>query len=84
MDSYLIMLIMLLLSIKEACAVGIEAVVNGNDSVITAYRCHGWAFTRGIPIKAIMAEMMGKHIYQEYMHIHTGHQPSLFKRDSPY
>ena len=27
--------------------------------MITAYRCHGWAFTRGIPIKEIMAEMMG-------------------------
>ena len=44
---------------QEACAVGIEAAIMKKDPVITAYRCHGWAFTRGISIKAIMAEMMG-------------------------
>ena len=29
------------------------------DPVITAYRCHGWAYTRGIPINNILAELTG-------------------------
>lgn len=49
----------ILVHIQEACAVGIEAAIAKEDPVITAYRCHGWAFTRGISIVEIMAEMMG-------------------------
>lgn len=48
---------------QEACAVGIEAAIGKEDPVITAYRCHGWAFTRGISVKAIMAEMMGNLVH---------------------
>ena len=39
---------------------GIEAAISKHDPVITAYRCHGWAYTRGISLTAIFAEMMGK------------------------
>ena len=61
---------------QEVCAVGIEAAITKKDPVITAYRCHGWAFTRGISIKAIMAEMMGTHgidaHIMPYAHMCTG------------
>lgn len=45
---------------QEAIAVGIEHAINKQDSVITSYRCHSFAFTRGQPIKAILGELMGK------------------------
>lgn len=45
---------------QEACAVGMEAAVTKEDPVITAYRCHGWTHTRGVPIKNILAELTGK------------------------
>ena len=49
---------------QEACAVGMEAAITKDDPVITAYRCHGWAHTRGVPIKNILAELTGIiHLY---------------------
>jgi len=45
---------------QEACAVGMEAAITKEDPVITAYRCHGWTYTRGIPVKNIMAELTGE------------------------
>ena len=36
-----------------------EAAVTKDDPVITAYRCHGWTHTRGIPVKNILAELTG-------------------------
>ena len=44
---------------QEACAVGMEAAMTKDDPVITAYRCHGWTHTRGVPIKNILAELTG-------------------------
>jgi len=32
-----------------------------DDSVITAYRCHGFVYTRGVGVRHILAELMGKH-----------------------
>ena len=46
---------------QEACAVGMEAAVTKDDPVITAYRCHGWTHTRGVPVKNILAELTGTH-----------------------
>jgi len=40
--------------------VGMEAAITKEDPVITAYRCHGWTYTRGIPVKNIMAELTGE------------------------
>ena len=37
-----------------------EAAVTKEDAVITAYRCHGWTHTRGVPIKNILAELTGE------------------------
>ena len=52
------------LPLQEACSVGMEAAIRKDDHVITAYRCHGWALSRGLPMKEIMAELTGemKHI----------------------
>ena len=32
---------------QEACGVGFNDVLHHDDSVITAYRCHGWTYLRG-------------------------------------
>jgi len=32
------------------------------DHVITAYRAHGYTYTRGVPVKEIMAELTGGNI----------------------
>ncbi|CAG5998530.1 unnamed protein product, partial [Menidia menidia] len=34
---------------QEACAAGIEAAITPSDHLITAYRAHGYTFTRGVP-----------------------------------
>ncbi|XP_061754405.1 pyruvate dehydrogenase E1 component subunit alpha, mitochondrial-like isoform X2 [Nerophis ophidion] len=45
---------------QEACAVGIEAAITDTDRLITAYRSHGFTFTRGGSLKEIIAEMAGR------------------------
>ncbi|CAK9294922.1 unnamed protein product [Gordionus sp. m RMFG-2023] len=45
---------------QEACCVGIEGSIDRDDSVISAYRVHGWCYTRGVPGYKILAELMGK------------------------
>ena len=37
-----------------------EAALEPGDEVITSYRCHGWAYTRGVEIKHILAELAGE------------------------
>ncbi|CAB1349880.1 unnamed protein product [Coregonus sp. 'balchen'] len=44
---------------QEACAMGIEAGINPTDHLITAYRAHGYTFTRGVSVREIMAELTG-------------------------
>ena len=45
---------------QEAIAVGIEYAIGKEDTVITSYRCHGFAFMRGASVKEILGELMGK------------------------
>ena len=45
---------------EEAIAVGSMASLEPQDYVITHYRDHGHALARGIPSKAVMAELYGK------------------------
>ncbi|CAH2351427.1 pyruvate dehydrogenase E1 component subunit alpha, mitochondrial [[Candida] railenensis] len=45
---------------QEAIAVGIEHAIAAQDTVITSYRCHGFAYLRGASVKAVLGELMGK------------------------
>ena len=45
---------------EEACAVGALHALEAEDNVVATYREHGHALLRGVPMKAIMAEMFGK------------------------
>ncbi|KAI9782361.1 MAG: alpha subunit of pyruvate dehydrogenase [Geoglossum umbratile] len=45
---------------QEAVATGIEHAISKEDSVITAYRCHGFALMRGGTVKSIIGELLGR------------------------
>ncbi|KAI5780158.1 dehydrogenase E1 component-domain-containing protein [Peziza echinospora] len=45
---------------QEAVAVGMEHAITSDDNIITAYRCHGFAYMRGGTIKSIIAELLGR------------------------
>lgn len=45
---------------QEAIAAGIEAALQPGDAIVTAYRQHGTAIGRGVPVNAAMAELFGK------------------------
>ena len=45
---------------QEAVAVGVSAALKPTDYVIGSYREHGQALVRGIPARAVMAELYGK------------------------
>jgi pyruvate dehydrogenase E1 component alpha subunit len=45
---------------QEAVAAGMEAAITKDDSIITAYRCHGFTLTRGQSAMGIIAELMGR------------------------
>ncbi|XP_041440636.1 pyruvate dehydrogenase E1 component subunit alpha, somatic form, mitochondrial-like [Xenopus laevis] len=42
---------------QEACCVGLESGINPTDHLITAYRAHGYTYTRGVSVKEILAEL---------------------------
>jgi pyruvate dehydrogenase E1 component alpha subunit len=45
---------------EEAIAVGVMGHLTEDDAVIATYREHGHALARGVPARAVMAEMFGK------------------------
>lgn len=45
---------------QEACAVGMKAAMRPDDSVITAYRCHGWSYLLDVPIDKVLSELTGR------------------------
>ncbi|KAI9294589.1 pyruvate dehydrogenase e1 component alpha subunit [Neoconidiobolus thromboides FSU 785] len=45
---------------QEAVASGMESAIEKEDRIITAYRCHGYTYTRGGSIKSILAELLGR------------------------
>jgi len=45
---------------EEAVAVGVMAALEARDAVVATYREHGQALARGIAMKGLLAEMLGK------------------------
>ncbi|MCC7354323.1 MAG: pyruvate dehydrogenase (acetyl-transferring) E1 component subunit alpha [Anaerolineae bacterium] len=45
---------------QEAIATGACKALHKEDHLMTAYRDHGWAIARGLDLKRIMAELLGK------------------------
>ena len=45
---------------EEAVAVGTMQALEGDDAIVATYREHGHALTRGVPARAILAEMLGR------------------------
>jgi len=45
---------------QEACAVGMKKAMSDADSVITAYRAHGWTFLMGVSVFGVLAELLGR------------------------
>lgn len=45
---------------EEAVAVGVMAALEPRDAVVATYREHGQALARGVPMREVMAEMLGK------------------------
>ncbi len=45
---------------EEAIATGVIPVLTPDDRIVATYREHGHALLRGVPMKAVMAEMYGK------------------------
>ena len=45
---------------QEAVAAGALSVLDPDDAVVATYREHGHALARGIPARAILAEMYGR------------------------
>lgn len=45
---------------QEACAVGMVGAMDKNDTLITSYRCHPWAYLLGSSVVEVVAELSGK------------------------
>ncbi|KAK9501415.1 hypothetical protein O3M35_012142 [Rhynocoris fuscipes] len=45
---------------QEAVAVGMKAAMREVDSVISAYRVHGWAYMMGVSAVGVLSELTGK------------------------
>uniref|UniRef100_A0A8D8PZ75 Pyruvate dehydrogenase E1 component subunit alpha type II, mitochondrial n=1 Tax=Cacopsylla melanoneura TaxID=428564 RepID=A0A8D8PZ75_9HEMI len=45
---------------QEACAVGMRAVMRDQDSIISAYRVHGWTYLMGVPVFGVLSELTGR------------------------
>jgi len=45
---------------QEAIAVGMKAAMIEGDSIITAYRAHGWSYVMGVPPINVLAELTGR------------------------
>jgi pyruvate dehydrogenase E1 component alpha subunit len=45
---------------QEAATLGSVGAMRKDDLLVTGYRCHGFALARGVPAKAVMAELFGR------------------------
>lgn len=46
---------------QEACAVGMKAAMREQDTIISAYRVHGWAYLQGVSAIGVLTELTGRH-----------------------
>jgi pyruvate dehydrogenase E1 component alpha subunit len=66
---------------EEAIATGVMSQLKPEDSIVTAYREHGHALARGVPMNEILAEMFGKVEGCSHGHggsMHLFHAPTRF------
>src|SRR5512138_1087149 len=63
---------------EEGVAVGVMTALQPGDAVVATYREHGQALARGLPMHAVMAEMLGK---QEGMCRGRGGSMHFFDRE---
>jgi len=47
---------------QEAICVGFKAAMQPQDSVITAYRAHGWTYVMGVEVEGVLAELTGRKV----------------------
>ncbi|KAJ9593620.1 hypothetical protein L9F63_014798, partial [Diploptera punctata] len=45
---------------QEACAVGMKQAMRPHDSIISAYRVHGWTYLMGVEPLGVLAELTGR------------------------
>ncbi|XP_055715783.1 pyruvate dehydrogenase E1 component subunit alpha, mitochondrial-like isoform X1 [Phlebotomus papatasi] len=45
---------------QEACAVGMRQAMRPMDSIISAYRVHGWTYLMGVPVQGVLCELTGR------------------------
>ena len=45
---------------QEAICVGLKAAMQPQDSVITAYRAHGWTYVMGVSVEGVLSELTGR------------------------
>jgi len=45
---------------QEACAVGMKSSMRPHDSIISAYRVHGWTYLMDVPVLGVLAELTGR------------------------
>jgi len=45
---------------QEAIASGMDSALSRDDAIITAYRCHGYCYLRGVSPMSVLAELMGR------------------------
>ncbi|XP_041969874.1 probable pyruvate dehydrogenase E1 component subunit alpha, mitochondrial [Aricia agestis] len=45
---------------QEAVAVGMRTAMRDVDTVITAYRCHGWTHLMGVSVLGVLSELTGR------------------------
>lgn len=45
---------------QEACAVGMNWAMQPVDSIISAYRVHGWTYLMGVPPLGVLSELTGR------------------------
>lgn len=63
---------------EEAVAVGVAAALEPRDAVVATYREHGQALAHGVPMRPLMAEMLGK---REGCCLGRGGSMHLFSRE---